>query len=216
MLKKVVTAVALVSAFGMVSSSAMAAKPLDSGFYVDGNLGWGTSSAVSDFNDSTGGSCNSPGVSCSKSSFAWGLGAGYQFMPNLAVDFDYLRTQVFKQTYQGETDTDHMNSFVLSAKGILPVGDGFSIYGKIGPAIQDLSVTGSSIGTKSSDSNSVVTLYLGLGAQYNITSNFYVGVLGSYFMKRGNLELCNGGVDVCANNYSPQMWDITANIGYMF
>jgi OmpA-OmpF porin, OOP family len=212
MLKKVVTAVALVSAFGMVSSSAMAAKSLDSGFYVDGNLGWGTSSMLSNF-ESAGLSC--AGLSCSKSGFAWGLGAGYQFMPNLAVDFDYLRTPALKVSANAfgytEAVTLYANSFVLSAKGILPVGDGFSVYGKIGPAIQNFNASDNH-GNSDSSSNSVVTLYLGLGAQYNITSNFYVGALGSYFMKRGSVDINSGPSD----NYSPQIWDITANIGYMF
>ena len=96
---------------------------------------------------------------------------------------------------------------MLSAKGILPVGDGFSVYGKIGPAIQDLSFSYG--GSTHQDPESLVTLYLGLGAQYNINSNLYVGVLGSYFMKRKR-------DNDSSKNYTPQTLSVSANIGYMF
>ena len=98
MLKKVIKGISLVSAFSLASNSAMAAKILNSGFFVDGNYGL-----------STWGFFVSP---------AWGLGAGYKFMPNLAVEFDYWHLRsVFN--FFGVTTFD--NSFVLSTKGILPL-----------------------------------------------------------------------------------------------
>ena len=210
MLKKVVTAVALVSAFGMVSSSAMAAKSLDSGFYVDGNLGWSiaTGNWKSFIKDSGG----------TTSGFAWGVGAGYKFMPNLAVDFDYYRMVLEKGTNKAVIvnnvshtfDDGHLNAFVLSAKGILPVGDGFSVYGKLGPAFMNASND-----YNGQTGNTEVTLYVGLGAEYNFTQNMYVGVLGSYFMKRESMSNTTTTATI-DDNFYPAFWSVTANFGYMF
>ena len=192
MLKKIVTAVALVSACGL-ASSAMAANSMDHGFYIDANLGWSKASLLSEITD---GSTN-----LKDSGFAWGLGGGYKFMPNLAVDFDYLRFVMLKDN---SGDSLNNNAFILSAKGILPLGDGFSLYGKLGPALLDRTANGY-------DLSNTYTLYAGIGAEYNFTSNMYVGVLGSYFMKRGDIVTTNNFDD-----YSPAYWAVTANFGYMF
>ena len=199
MLKKIVTAVALVSACGL-ASSAMAAKALDHGFYVDANLGWSKASFSSEMKDAH--------INLKDSGFAWGLGGGYKFMPNLAVDFDYLRFLMLKGTdsKHNKTGSVHNNAFILSAKGILPLGGGFSLYGKLGPALLDRT------DDNGGDSSNIYTLYAGIGAEYNFTSNMYVGVLGSYFMKRDSFD----AAEEDNSKWSPSYWAVTANFGYMF
>ena len=56
-----------------------------------------------------------------------------------------------------------------------------------------------------------MTLYLGLGGEYNITPHMSVGVLGSYFMERDSYDS-----DKDIGKYRPGIWAVTANFGYMF
>ena len=198
MLKKIVTAVALVSACGL-ASSAMAAKAKPHGFYVDGNLGINGAS-VGNFKNSIGKIVKSWGL-------VFGVGGGYKLMPNLAVDVSYMRPVVVR----GEGMHLHLNEFILAAKGIVPLDGGFSLYAKAGPAISHYDVSG--YGAFQNVGKTAVTLYLGLGGEYNITPHMFVGVLGSYFMKRNNYDDANNQ-DI--GKYRPGIWAVTANFGYLF
>ena len=199
MLKKIVTAVALVSACGL-ASSAMAATAKKTGFYVDGYLGINGAS-VGNFKNSVDKVAKSWGL-------VFGVGGGYKLMSNLAVDVSYMRPVVLR----GAGGHIHLNEFILAAKGIVPLGGGFSLYGKFGPAISRYDV--GFYQNVTAVGKTAVTLYAGIGGEYNITPNMFVGVLGSYFMKKGDLDLANSNNNL--GSYRPAMWAVTANFGYLF
>ena len=211
MLKKIVTAVALVSACGL-ASSAMAAKALDHGFYVDANVGFGK------YQDAEEGSVNAgkDHASVKASGFVWNVNAGYKFMPYVAADLGYWMPHNYTADVSVAATSGNIkitnSTIVLAVKGILPLGaDGFSLYGKVGPAWQHLKLSGCGTLSATGDypceegTHSGLTLYAGLGAEYNITSNMYVGMLGSYFMKRDS-----------DNNGALGYYAVTGNFGYMF
>ena len=203
MLKKVVTAVALVSALGMVSSSAMAQPGSGSsikpdGVFVGANLGW----AKQYYCDAL--SCT--GKSVNDSGFAWNANVGYKFMPYFAAVFDYFGQTSATVNYtnkKGTTVNDSINGmlFALSGKLILPLEDGFSFYGKTGPAwfYANTSVANSSAENK-------FTWYFGVGAEYNFTENFYMGVGADYSLSAGSNT----------DSVAPAILAFTGGVGYMF
>lgn len=181
----------LFAAFVGFSSAAMAQS--GSGFYALGAIGLADQSVDQSTFNSTYALGAPPDVaSFSQSDTAYKLGVGYRFGPYLAVEGSYAR--LGKATYTLTRPAPFAGNFrfqaepeawQLAAVGILPVGNGFELFGKIGVAFTDndgdISNTGvpfppvGAPGTPSSDTVAV----LGIGVTFNWQSNFFV---------RGELE----------------------------
>ncbi|MEO7578616.1 MAG: outer membrane beta-barrel protein [Massilia sp.] len=101
------------------------------------------------------------GISGRKTSF--GGFAGYNFNENIAAEFGYRRLASFK--YSG-VDFD-VDQIALSAVGSFPVGEGFSIFGRLG--YNRLNVDGKANGLKASESTSGALI--GIGASYTFAPN---------------------------------------------
>jgi len=118
--------------------------------------------------------------SLDKRDTAWSLVGGYQFNRNLAVEGGYVNLGHFK--YQSSTTTPAAGSitgrygaggFGVSAVGILPLQQGFSVYGKAGLLLArtELETNGSAgIATGETHGRSTNGSF-GFGLSYDITKN---------------------------------------------
>ena len=89
--------------------------------------------------------------------------AGYNFNENIAAEFGYRRLASFSY---GNTDID-FDQIALSAVGTLPVGNGFSLLGRLG--YNRINAKGSAPGV--SASNSTSGALVGIGASYTFAPN---------------------------------------------
>jgi OmpA-OmpF porin, OOP family len=117
-MKKVFVAVAVF----MASTAAMAQNQ---GWYVGGGFGQSKSKSFCS-------GVTTPGVSCDDSDVAVKGMGGYQFTRNLAVEFGLTATGVAEA--RGPTGSDTISAAIAEAAavGILPLGDRFSVFGKLG------------------------------------------------------------------------------------
>jgi opacity protein-like surface antigen len=142
MLKKIVIAAALVISTG--AAVAADANP----FYAGVDLG----------------STKVDGLGSRKTGF--GGFVGYQFSENLAVEGGYRRLASY--TISG-VDLD-LNQAHISAVGIAPLGNGFSLYGRLGYNNIDASASVAGKTASASTSGALV----GIGAAYTVAPNITV------------------------------------------
>lgn len=134
------------------SSSAFAA---DKGFYLGGGLGQSrtTSSATN--------------VATTGTSFK--LLGGYSFNQNFAVEAEYVDLGSFAAV----TGTDIKgNAFGVSAVGTIPLGEVFSLYGKVGATSVSTTATaqpGWMLLVPATQTKSGISL--GLGGEFNVSPN---------------------------------------------
>lgn len=170
---KKIAAVVLLSA--AVAAPAFAA---DQGFYAGITLGSGTPNVAP-----------SAAAVNKKSNFIYGGFAGYQFNRNLAAEAQF--TGVGKATdFAGNTIKG--DAFSLSVVGMLPVSDNFELLGKLG--VSSAKTTSSGL-TATNLGASRTGLTYGIGAQYNVSSNF--GLRVGY--DRYPVATMNAGVKTNAN-----------------
>jgi OOP family OmpA-OmpF porin len=135
-------------------TAAMAAPAFaaDNGFYIGANMGQATvsGSPYSDFGK--------------KSDTSLGLLGGYQVNKNLAVEMQYID---FGKSYAQAIHPITTTGTSLSAVGILPVSDSFSVFGKLGMASTTLKVD-CNICNPANYSVTRTAIAYGLGGQYNI------------------------------------------------
>jgi OmpA-OmpF porin, OOP family len=204
MLKKITMAVVLVTTCGLTGVAMAQSNGIKSdGFYVDANLGWGKSGSKSDVNDFKA----QYGGSVKNSGFVWNVNLGYKFMPYLAADVGFWGYPDAKLTVSSNTAKIKPYLGVLAVKGILPLEDGFSLYAKTGPAWYHDSISADGIGGVEKDN--AFTWYFGLGANYNLTENFYLGAGVNYSLKRDNS-------DSSSSSHALALYSVTGNVGYIF
>jgi len=117
-MKKLVIAVA-------VSMASTAAVAQDQGWYVGGALGQSKSKSFCS-------AVTTSGVSCDDSDVALKGMGGYQFTRNVAVEFGFTAAGVAEARGAAGTDTITAAIAEATAVGILPLGDRFSAFGKVG------------------------------------------------------------------------------------
>lgn len=160
MIKKLALTTTILATAMFCYSSAFAVQEINSGFYVGINLGYGKMKETisgSTFNKTTG--------------FGGRVDVGYKFVPTFATEFGFsmFRNGRFSN---GVTTT---NNFLLdlALKAILPFKNGFSVFGKVGPAV---------LNHKYDDPNGVLTdkragthmkptIFGAIGASYSFTPN---------------------------------------------
>jgi opacity protein-like surface antigen len=156
-------------------------------------------------------------------SFYGELAFGHYFNPNFAVEFGVGWTKpdgsasVDVEISPGVFSSISANvdltiiPITLGLKGALPMGN-FEPYamGGIGLYYAKAEVSGSvsGIGSASiSESDTAFGYYLGLGANFNLSKEVFVGLEGKYFWAKPNFE----GEDVKIDGIN-----VTGNIGYRF
>jgi hypothetical protein len=125
--------IAFVATLALVSSTAMAAEPT---WYVGGDVS--TTKGDGDSHQETG----------------YGAFGGYQFNPSIA-----LEAGVRRLVSEGDF---HVNQVAFSAVGTLPVGNNFSVFGRLG--VNRLTLNGGGA------SDSATRGLYGIGVAYNFSS----------------------------------------------
>ena len=140
------------------STAALAEK--GSGFYLGTGIGYaGHSTDCHDVED------------CSKSRMGFKLLAGYQIMPNLAIESSYGDTGRTKANFGDDYLSSKTRSFTVAALGIYPVAKDVELFGKIGAHSTRNKYNINMPGLIASGSFNNSGLLAGAGAQYRFTPN---------------------------------------------
>lgn len=155
----------------------------DTGFYIGGSFG---QSKISDFSSSDVNSeLASVGITATSTTddkdTGWKAFAGYRIMKYLAVEGAYANLGeananiVTTAPVAGTANVTLENeAWTLSALGILPLNDKFSLFARLGLNVWNVDITASgtgSGGTSYSDSEDGTDVVYGLGAAYHLTPN---------------------------------------------
>lgn len=214
--KHILSAVIVSIVCGVVTTANATCNP---GVYVGGQLGWG-SVHQGNFAEPTVAVGNVANNGDSKDTgLAGRVFGGYQFNQNFAAELGYTKfhnatanettssttTPVFgapfttNSTASGTVKTD---AFDIVGKGIIPLQNGFSIYGKLGAAYLrtsgNVNTTVTNTGgfnnttttTTNLDAHKVLPTF-GAGASYDITQNLAADVSWMRIQKVGNTKLNN-------------------------
>jgi OOP family OmpA-OmpF porin len=178
MLQKKLLVAAALAGFSMIgfSSAANAALP---GYYVGGQLGW----ANTHLDD------NIPsGITVDDTGLAGRLFTGYQFNQNFAAELGYTHFSKsdVKVTGFGKIGDIKEYAVDLVAKGIMPLNNGISLYGKLGPAWLKGDASNSLDGTSSDESKVYPTF--GVGVSYDLTPNVPVDLSWNRIQRVGGSD----------------------------
>lgn len=195
----------LTSASALALGTALAATPVDSGVYLEGNLGYGqVRQSVSDF------------TTKHRSGFAWNVDGGYKFNKNFGAEVGY--TQYPTQKYVAKEGVlpigvsnktakgDENYAIDLALKGILPLQEGFSLFAKLG-------------GAYAHHQDKVIVTYVTPSQPTEIASKAYhkvvpYGAIGAGYAVTPNLELTVQGAGHTKNGDVPAMWLVTGGATY--
>ena len=150
LMQKKVLVTALLAGFAALPTLAMAQAKgnADLGFYAGASIGQSTSSDC--------------GGSCDDKDTAYRVFGGYKFHPNIAVEGGYSPL--------GETSSGNLkaeaNAWDLVGLGIFPLGNNFSIFGKLGFYNAEIKLSGAASGKKTT-----TDLTYGIGGQYDFNRN---------------------------------------------
>ncbi|MBI2286617.1 MAG: outer membrane beta-barrel protein [Nitrosomonadales bacterium] len=206
-MKKVLAGLCVAATMATVSGAALAA---DSGFYLLGAAGQTTSDSNKTDLDSALTSVGAVGFSSSYSKpTVYKLQVGYQINENFAAEGGYVGSNDATYTATGGnlagtvSASGSVSGWNLTAVGILPVANQFSLLGKLGVADirSGASVTGP--GGTASASGSKTDLTYGLGAQYNFTNAVF-----------GRFELDSYKTGSSTSSSRSTVW--TLGVGYKF
>ncbi len=156
-MKKLLAAVAI----SMLSTTAMAQ---DRGWYVGGALG---QSKSKDFCPQV-----PAGVACDDTDVSVKGMGGYQFSPNVAVEFGLTAAGLAEARPAGGTDTITAGILEATAVGILPLGDRFSVFGKVGLYSSRVEREVEAFGFRATDDTTNSDLTYGAGVGFAITPKF--------------------------------------------
>lgn len=200
---RIASAVALL-VVGMAAGAPYALA--QSGFYVGGNVG--VSRADIDANDANqdllalGATSASTTVDQSGTGFK-GYG-GYAFTPNIAVEFGYFDLGKFTvDSTVSPPGTAHADlkfkGFNVDVVGSIPVGSGFSLFGRVGVihTKQDVTVSssGSIVTLTPSDSFSKTSWKAGVGVEYMFSGGLGIRAEGEiYNVPDGSEDKANVGL----------------------
>ncbi|HSB95746.1 MAG TPA: outer membrane beta-barrel protein [Spongiibacteraceae bacterium] len=130
--------------------------------------------------------------------------AGYQFSPNFAVEGGYVdlgRANYKVDVVGGNAKLDlHAWGFNVDAVGILPVGAGFSIFGKVGGIFarvdSDISATGANGSASDTSGKNSFKPTFGLGAAYDLNETLSVRIEYERFADLKSEDAGSGDVDL--------------------
>jgi OOP family OmpA-OmpF porin len=116
---------------------------------------------------------NAPGgwTGCEDTATMYRIAGGYQFAPMWGAEVSYGNLGkaslgsgiILGIPVSGDFEA---SSFQVSATGSFPLGDAFSLIGKVGIARTDVKISASGGGASASESATTTNLAYGIGAQY--------------------------------------------------
>ena len=141
--------------------------------YVGGSFG---ETKAKDWCDVSGAPGGVTVPSCDNKGSFWKAFVGYQFHRNFAVEGTYLQTDDFSGsfTFGGATGTVSANAqaFGAAALGLLPVGERFTLFGKLGLLITDSKGSGSIGATTVSVGDDETEVHYGFGGVFSLSRNW--------------------------------------------
>ena len=154
---------ALMAASGIVVSSASFAqgKPAaDTGFYIGAAVGQSTTD------------CGTSGASCDDEDTAYKIFGGYKFNRNLAVEGGYTPLGESTASVGSANIKSEATAWDLVGVGSIPLGNNFSIFGKLGVYSGELEVSSNIAGV--SGKKTTTDLTYGAGVQFDFARNLGV------------------------------------------
>ncbi|HKE95016.1 MAG TPA: porin family protein [Povalibacter sp.] len=145
---------------GLFAMGASAAEY--SGFYIGAGVGK-TGIQISD---------EEVGLDFDADDTAFKAFAGYQFNRYFAVEMGYFDGGAPSDEIEGIDLSVDTSGLTASVVGMLPIGDVFSLYGKLGMASYDAKVTASFQGFSESEKASEDDTLYGVGAMFDIGERF--------------------------------------------
>jgi len=156
-----------------------------------------------------------PGFSCTSNdtSTGWKVFAGYQFNPYLAAEGGYADLGSFKVSASGSitaipatlSGSDKATGFNLDAVGILPLGEGFGLLGRLGVFAWKLDATSTQTGgglfppgstATTSNSPTGTSADFGVGVKYDFNGVGGVRVEWQRFKNIGNDNTGKSDIDL--------------------
>lgn len=122
------------------------------------------------------------------------LFAGYEFMPNFALEGGYVNLGKASASGNGASAEIKGDGWFVDAVGIAPINQDFSLFGKIGVVDTKIKASGSAPGLAVTDSKTSTQVKFGFGGSYNIAKN--IAVRAELERYRGELENSKGDVDL--------------------
>jgi OOP family OmpA-OmpF porin len=133
---------------------------------------------------------------------AWKLQLGYQFTPHFAVEGGYFnlgKTAYSNEGYNILKDTVEADGWNMDAVGALPLGNDFSLFGKVGAA-SSLAKWNCTFNEQNSTGESAsarkTSLHYGVGVNWNITKAWALRAEYEVFDKVGGGDIGTTKVDV--------------------
>ncbi len=220
MIKKIMA----VSVLGVSALGMMAANATTNGIYVAGQLGYadthlGNKTGLSDMFSPYGIKPSDVNPSfrdknLSNSGLAGRIALGYQFNQNFAVEAGYLQlgngkinlgSQTLLPIAPSQVNLNlHQNVFDLVGKGILPVGNNFNVYGKLGVAYVTTNISAKAqtpgLPTINANFNTIAkhkwAPEVALGVSYDITPNVFIDTSWTHIQPIGKNR--PGNIDFAA------------------
>ena len=179
-MKKITVALLLSAAFAAPAFAA------DSGWYAGVDVG---SASV--------GSAFAGPVYTSTRNTVGGVQLGYQYDKNLGAELFFTGAGKFTAAGGGNTLNAKSDVWGVSAVGTLPLSDTFSVYGRLGIASSNTSVSNSVAGTAATGKSRTAATY-GLGLQYNVSPT--VGV--RFGVDSYSSAIANGSATGSTDNFN--------------
>lgn len=134
----------------------------DNGLYAGASIGQATIDA-----------CDGV-ANCDDEDTSWKIIGGWQLNPNLALEAGWVDFGEVSGSIGGSKVSAEVDGWTLAAKGILPLNEQFSLFGKFGAIMWDVKGGGAASGV----SDDGTDLMYGLGAQYMLTNR--LGIVGEW------------------------------------
>ena len=166
---------------GMLGAAAVLASPAvfaqEQGVYIGGSYGQSTiKGGCDDLRSELAGLAVVTG--CDDKDSGWKIFAGYRFNTHFALEATYIDFGAMTATARVGTTpisaSGDATAFGVAAVGILPIGERFSLFGKAGVLVTDVSATASGGGISASESSSETELHYGLGATFNLSKRWAI------------------------------------------
>ena len=190
--RKAIVAAGIVTAAALMSPAAEAQQGR---VYLGGSFG--QSEVQGDFCEGA--------TTCDEKDSAWRIFGGYEFNRNFALEFGYAN--LGEATASGNvppfTNVNarfETTAFDLTAVGILPLNNQFSVFGRIGLYRAETDLTGSatlgSVVIPVSEGESNMDLTFAVGARFDITRNFSIRAEWQRYQDVGGGDTGEADVDV--------------------
>jgi OmpA-OmpF porin, OOP family len=125
-----------------------------------------------------------PGISVDDSDIGFKLGGGYMFNKYLGFEAAYVDLGKEKFTAPGFSADATASGEVVSALGVWPINEQFSLLGRVGAINATVKVSGGGQSVKSTD----VKLTYGVGGAFNLNKQFSVRLEWDRYDKLGNSD----------------------------